>query len=515
MFLNDPDREVLPRWRSFEATLRNRELGPLGNRTPTPRPRRDEFEVDLRLAEWREHQSPSFAADLLAAAVVLGDEDLIKEAAAAVQGFGERVSPLGRAVAERAAQSEPTRSGEEFDEGADDVRTRIASMRGRLRRDQRNAIAWAELARFYAITGNRRGSKRAMLAAAGLAPNSRYILRSGTRLSVHLDEPDWGQALLRGSPRTAIDPWLTAADISVAALTGRSSRLIKAGRRMLDSAHFSNFDTAELAAALGTREMQTSRKQARRLFDQALIDPTENAVAQVVWASRRMDSFEVDPGLMKLPDSFEARARTLASSGERAAAVDESWRWMHDEPFAVQAPAFGSYQASVGEEYEQGVEISLAGLVANSEDFTLLNNATFCLANAGRIDEAERLFGRVKYSEVEEDWRAVYFATRGLLDYRSGRVTEGRANYTRAMKMTKDYSVRAVAAIVFAREEVLARTDRVEELTSQAYRLEELAEREGGAMGSELRTWLRQLEAVLVRPEAMARRPTSEERRRT
>jgi tetratricopeptide (TPR) repeat protein len=502
MFFGSDEREVLPRWRSYEATLRHRELSGLGGRNHTPRPRRADFEVDLRLAEWREHRTPSYAADLLAAAIMLGDEQLIAEAASAVQAFGLKVPLLGRAVAERALLSVTSANrthSADLREEAESRQPRVANLRQRLRRDQRNAIAWAELARFHAISGNRRPAKRAMLSATSLAPDNRFILRSATRLAVHLGEPDWGHHLLRSSARTSVDPWLAAAEISVSAISGQSSRMVKVGRRMLASQNYSHLDLAELAAALGTREMDTSRRRAKRLFETALQDPNENAVAQAVWATRGVDWLDIDPNLFDLPDSYEARARTHAEAGERSAAVDQSWQWMNDEPFALQPPAFGSYQACVGEVYEEGTRLAVAGLTANPTDFTLLNNATFCFANMGEIDEAEKYFARIRFNDLKDrNDRAVYFATQGLLNYRVGAVEEGRQSYTRSLGSTRDASIRAVAAIMFAREELWARTDRASEIIRQAFEFEEAAQREGGEMASEVRAWLRHLQGVLA-----------------
>lgn len=505
MYFGTDEREVVPRWRSYEATLRNRELSPLRTRAPTPRPSKRESEVDLRLAEWREYRTPSYAADLLAAAVVLGDEEMIHEAATAIQRFGQDVPILGRSVAELAISTatggwpgDPAQQGD-----ATTLQPHISRMRRRLRRDQRNSIAWSELARFHAITGKRRSARRAMLVSLKLAPQSRFILRSAARLAVHLGEPDWGHHLLRASARTSVDPWLASAEISISALSGQRSRLVKVGRDMVGSARFSSLDVAELAAALGTREISTSRKRAKTFFARALSDPTENAVAQAVWASQGRDWLDIDPDLLEMPESYEARARTLGDAGERAAAIEETWHWMHDEPFAVEAPSFGSYQAAVGEHYEEGTKIAIAGLTANPDDFTLLNNAAFCFANVGRLAEAEQYFGRIKLSDLtDDDNRAVYFATRGLLSYRSGAVEAGRHEYTKSLRATKDHSVRAIAAIMFAREEICARTALGGELARQAFELEEAAHRRGGVMRRDVRSWLRQLQAVMAETQS-------------
>jgi hypothetical protein len=268
---------------------------------------------------------------------------------------------------------------------------------------------------------------------------------------------------------------------------------------MLDSARFSDHETAELAAALGTREMESSRRRAKRLFLQSLKEPTENAIAQAVWAAEEMNWTLFDPDLMDLSESFEADARTLARSGDRPAALDASWRWHGDEPFASEPPIFGSYYASVDEDYESGLAFAKEGLKANPDDTTLLNNAAFCLACSGEVDEARRVFGRIRFrSEDTEEERTALLATRGLIAYRSGRVEEGREGYAAAMASTKDASIRAVAAIMFAREEIRANTPLGKDAARQAFELEKRAESEGGAVAPELRAWLRQLQSALA-----------------
>jgi hypothetical protein len=59
-------------------------------------------------------------------------------------------------------------------------------------------------------------------------------------------------------------------------------------RRLLGADRFSDFELAELAAAPGTLQLEAgSHKIARKLFRRSLTAPTENAVAQAHWASRR------------------------------------------------------------------------------------------------------------------------------------------------------------------------------------------------------------------------------------
>lgn len=500
------EREPVPRWRSYRATLEHGELRPLGIRTPMRRPTAEELDLARRVHEWKAAGTPSYATDVLNAAIFSGDKLLIREAAIAVRDSG--VAPgLGRSLAmlalgelDRDVVSPGAHTGHDsFEEEGVLAGASIAEIRRSLRRDQRNAIAWAELSRLHAITANRESARRSMLIALELAPQSRFVLRSASRLAVHLDDPEWGHDLLRRAPRTSIDPWLASAEIATAALSHRPSRLIKPGRRMLESESFSKRDTAELAAALGTREMDASRRRAKHLFVEALEDPTENALAQAVWAASAMNWQDLDFALADKPESFEAKARALAIAGDRSAAAAQSWGWFDEEPFATEPPMFGSYQASADQDYSTGVEFARKGLRSNPDDAGLLNNIAFCLASGGDVDRARPFFNRIRLGAVESDSeRAVYTATRGLLNYRSGHVEAGRRDYSDALELFgKDPYRRALAAIMFAREEVRAQTPLGLDLARRAVELEREAEDKGVPESRHLRSWLRELEQFM------------------
>src|SRR4051794_8559884 len=74
----DRDRQVVPRWRSFDATLRHGELAPL--RAPESRTEAVEAFDELQ-TDWRERRGISTAADLVSAAFVIGRESDTVEAA--------------------------------------------------------------------------------------------------------------------------------------------------------------------------------------------------------------------------------------------------------------------------------------------------------------------------------------------------------------------------------------------------------------------------------------------------
>ena len=57
---------------------------------------------------------------------------------------------------------------------------------------------------------------------------------------------------------------------------------------MVDSGDHSNLDVSELISELATLDLQSGRdKRSRQLFVRALVDPTENSLAQAEWALQK------------------------------------------------------------------------------------------------------------------------------------------------------------------------------------------------------------------------------------
>ena len=125
-------------------------------------------------------------------------------------------------------------------------------------------------------------------------------------------------------------------------------------------------------------------KIARKLFREALVQPTENAVAQVSWAAEHLPAFDIDPAVFSVPRSFEAKAWNFYHTARWPQALVESWNWLGDQPFSARPAVHGSFIASVLlEDYAEAQRIAAGGLIANPKDFTLINNIAFALANNG------------------------------------------------------------------------------------------------------------------------------------
>lgn len=459
----------------------------------------DRSELAHRQLEWQQAPGSATAGDLLSVAAVLGSNRVVREAADAILADPE-APRSARELAIRLLGREQTNEDESVLPGSA-LWPRIRGAKDLLDLDPRNALRWAELARFYASLNQREHAERAMTTALALAPDSRFLLRAAARLNLHLGDPEKSHRLLERAGALRADPWLAAAEIAIAPLANKSSRLLKHGSRMLESGRFSPLSLSELASALGTEALESGKsKQARNLFRASMVEPTENAVAQTEWASRNGASVEFDPTVLEtIPDSHEASAWFSAETGETEAALENAWAWMREQPFASAPPIFGSHAAAVAKRYDEAIKFGKAGLVANPTEFLLRNNLAFAHASKGETEEAERVLDELRSERLDRDENIVLLATRGLIEFRKGNASAGRALYQRSLDEATDPSVRAVAALILAREEIVAATgaergavDLALALVSEAKRLGIPSPRSGSIAG-----WLQQLDDVL------------------
>jgi tetratricopeptide (TPR) repeat protein len=480
------DRRIIPRWRSFAATLARGELDPLtiGQRHIRAD---DREEVAKRAVEFERRGGHAYAADLVAAAFVVGTAEPALKAARLLSDALD-AAPMSKRIADLLLR--------EAEGGVEEIRAdvvdrdhgqRMAALRRGLRENPRNALRWADIARLYTITGHQRMASRAMTVALALAPENRYVLRSAVRLKLHERKPDAALGILGRSKRTPHDPWLLAAELAVAELADERPRNVRRAEAMIQAGRFSDFELSELASALATLELGAGDdREARKLFRRALIDPTDNSVAQAEWAAPRI-GLDIDDKSLAEPTAWEARALAAHRVGNPKLAADESWSWLADQPFASRPAEFGSYEASSDRDYERGLKFARRGIVANPDEFLLRNNAAFCLLSMNRVEEAEHHLAAIKREKLNARERAVLTATLGLYRYRRGEPDLGREMYQSAIRQAREPSVRTLATIMLAREELMAKRSEAADLVTRARELVEQPELAG------LKVWLLQL----------------------
>jgi tetratricopeptide (TPR) repeat protein len=299
-------------------------------------------------------------------------------------------------------------------------------------------------------------------------------------------DAEQGHKLLLRSPRTETDPWLVAAEIAVANMAGRPAEFVKVGRELLD--RLPSLHTTELAASLATIELDAGQdRRARRLFEASLIEPNDNSLAQAEWASNQLQLPELETKLELVPSSYEAKALDYQSAGRPQEAVSQAALWLADEAFSSRAAAFGSYEASKAADFIRGADFARKGLIANPDDATLLNNLAFCLAKLGRVAEAESAISRIGAVDFDAD-PATIMATKGLIAFRSGDITEGTELYVEAIRSAKAQRRKMIAFIMFAAELM-----RVDPRTEGPEAVREVNEQVEKSPDTEARAWLKHL----------------------
>lgn len=457
-------RRLLPRWRDSSTTAALGELE--SNFAASERVEIPTKHLELRKKEWEQQRSLFFAGDLLSTSIVSGNREA--GAAAATYVLGEVDAPPAiKAAARRLllGLDEFSYEPEELAPSAaiDSARRRVRSARARVRDDLRNALAWADLSHAYASLGLLGKASDAMNCALSLAPENRFLLRSASRLLVHVDKEEHAHWLLRHAAALDVDPWLMAAEISVAGRLGVTPRSLKHARALLKGGEYSAFNTSELAAAVATLNSEAGDfRSARKNFRLSLDDPTDNTVAQAVWAARTQAAVEIRPEHLELPLSFEARTREFFRTNDWNSALQAGLGWAEDQPFSAQPIHYASYLAAVVlDEHEKAIEILEKGRIANPTDWTCLNNLAFSLASLNRVGDAERFFKQLTTEEGNNRLHGVWLATAGLMSFRRQQIAEGRDLYRAAIEHFARVGLvgaQFIAAVFLAREEILAKT---------------------------------------------------------
>lgn len=476
----DRDRKIIPRWCEFNTTLQLNELSCVT--APTRRKVLEEPFFAVRLRDWRDHRTLSYAADLVSSSIVLAKESEVTDAARFVVERAPKSFQTAMALARHVLGIRREGDGrlpQTHELSLEMVRQRVHMVRVNLHTQPRNAFMWADLARSYETLGCPNQAEKAICMALRLAPHNRFVLRSAARLFVHQNNYGRGHSILQQSPGVRNDPWLLAAEIAVASAAGRVSRIIKPARRIVKEGRFRPFHTSELASALGTLELEAGNiKGAKRLLRASLVDPSENAIAQAAWIARTSHILDVPKPILNEGQSWEARAWNCFRAGDWPNTVLFAKWWLNDQPFSSRPAIFGSYVAAICEaKFEESADIARKGLIANPNDFTLINNVSFALAQLNQGEEARKVFVRIVPSTLTPEKRVVWLATRGLLAYRAGKPQEGKSSYLEAIAETErgqDVRRRALALSFLALEELRLSTPEAEAYRRRALSLTSL-----------------------------------------
>lgn len=432
--------------------------------------------LSSKLASWKRHKTSAHAADAVGAGISLGRESEV----AHVARFLLRESPetwfWGRHIASRLAGPKPDSSEAEFlpcETSKEHLHAQVRTRRQFLRMEPRDPISWVDLSRDYVALGLGDKAAQCMDIALRLARRNRFVLRSSSRLWVHLDQPDKAHSQLVRSPRTKHDPWLLAAEIATAGAAEVNPKFTRAARLMLEGHRKTPAHVSELASALATLEMGSGKtRKARQLFRRSLESPTDNSIAQAVWARSLHLPFVIDEQYLTFPNAFEASSWSYYFDEDWRKAVEQCEFWQFDQPFSRRPGIQGSYVAAVAlDDYVKCKELAERGLRSNPKDLTLLNNYTFALINLGEIQKARACLSRMRSMQNTIPDQVTFLATQGLLGFRTGEIAQGRDSYNAAIELARRPGHQrqlAIALYFFAKEELTHTQDTNNQLVSEA-----------------------------------------------
>ena len=340
----DALRRLIPRWRYVQGSSVPAET--IADRPQITRGRVNDVYWEEKLRAWREEPTVGSAADLVACGVALRRYVEVEPAALFLNAHAAEIR---RETASLALFAElqlhpqlavPVQLNAESRQIAPDqeAQMRISQSRARLRDDPRDSLAWMDMALAYTILGQNLSAERAMRSALMLAGDNRLILRSACRRLVHIGDTGAAHRLLASHPRTPQDPWLLAAEIALADIIEKPSKLTGRALTLLDSKRYLSSATTELSGALGMLEFSHgSDRKARRFIRQSLILPTENSVAQARWVAARMTGIDITASAWDTPRSFEAWSWRAFTAAEWFDAYGYAKAWVRDEPFSSRA----------------------------------------------------------------------------------------------------------------------------------------------------------------------------------
>jgi tetratricopeptide (TPR) repeat protein len=487
--LDEKERNIVPRWRDFSTTVELQEL----SHAVSVRPLLTEpggQSAEIQQSAFIENRNISFAGDLISAALVSRNSAVAKDAAEFILQEGVEVSggalfALAKRILSDAALPTFDLTETPANEGQKNNASRISDIRHSLRKIPNDAIQWMDLAFLFAINGKNPKAERAVKVALSLAPTNRFILRSSARFFLHLKNFQEAHKILRRSPNLRSDPWITAAEISVATAAEFPPFSVKEGRELMSAGNFSSHDLSELASALGTLEFHGGAiGKARKWVKNSLRAPNENSLAQAKWISRTITGVPMDVNVTDylVPRPYEATALEKFVAGNWSGAYQCALSWFDDQPFSARSSQFASYiVGSLMEDHWASEKIIKRAMVSSPDDFGLNSTLAFDYASTGRLEEAKVQLAKAKLLQGPEWANAMISGNYGLVAYQEGDIAAGRFFYTEAVLAAEKLSDKRTlvsALSFFSRAEMDHDIDAAEKLLQRA---EEVAKNVAGA----------------------------------
>lgn len=453
--LDQKYRQIIPRLNTSVIAKITGELLPI-NVSVEPK-HTAENEIEKRTQLWKSDGTLVDALDLVGSALVQDKGTLaqVTEAAKFAIEKGASLSVLGKSVVESILRQEEITV--ELSHDKDFLRKSVKRLRKEINFYLFDPFRWIDLAFAYAGLGLNEKAERCVLVALSYADQNRFVIRSASRFFIHMGDPEKALHHIRKVEQGNRDPWLLAAELSIADTFDLKSYWEKQGFRLGEEEHTS-MHYSELYGVLGTLEIGNGAdKKGKKLLRKALVSTTENTVAQVQWVNQHHGT-RIDLPVQPPSFSFEAFTRKYIGEKNYKGALEACKSWFNYQPFSSMPAVLASYLASVPVgDFNQAIEIAKQGLISSPDDFMLKNNLAFSYASQDKVAEAEEVLAAVSESSLSEREKYVYKATLGAIHFRKGQPEQARLLYKEAiegLKEARDFNSMGLATFFMAKEEL-------------------------------------------------------------
>lgn len=440
---DDISRIPLPKWKALEQTPTDELKSSRGLEVNKNNAVNRSDRAYSLYERWRATPSLGNALELIDSSLFLEDVGIFYGPASQILASNETTRTSKLVAQSVLAPSNRFRSAINHDGNRTDIYAKIANNKAKLHSDFRNGLLHTEQARLYTIIGEVVAAERSFFKALAIAPNNRHILRSFSRFMIHVGDAEVARLRLAKSPAINHDPWLQAAEISLAVSENKGSSTAKLATKNLNERRIAPAHVSELAAAMATLERSAGhRKNFKKRLNESLLQPTDNALAQAMWylkqsQSNLEDIERVNPTwLPLLRRSREALTYTHLRAGKWKDAATSFLRWQSEEQFSSHIGLQGSYYAvSFAGDYEVAIFLCENALYANQRSASLLNNLCVAQRRIGKISDSVDTFSELKL--VTSDWSSdpTFLATAAMLHFAKGNIELGRYNYVDALEI--------------------------------------------------------------------------------
>ena len=300
-------------------------------------------------------------------------------------------------------------------------------------------ILWVDLAYFYAIQGQKKKAEKCIDTSLYLKPTNIFSIKSIIKYLLLTDNIEEALWLINSNDDLKNNPQLISTEISICESYGLKSKLLRKAYNITRDLQLRQSIENELFATIATMEFNSGNsKKGQKLFNQSLLYPNENIVAQSRYISMKFNK-KIDNSSQIVPCSYERDSWVSYNDGDFEKAIDNSKNWFYFQPFSITPAMMNSYINSlIYNKEDEAIRIVNKALKISPKNFDLLNNKVVSLFRSNNLNEANRKLNELeKIDAISEDDATILLATQGLAAFRNNQLEEGINKYKQAIEVFK------------------------------------------------------------------------------